>query len=81
MSPMMHRAAATADTREAIRGFLAAAADQGFILVERGALIPTPITPADELALIDRHFAIDRAQLQAERAAQLTPGAECACGD
>jgi len=78
---MIHRANATADTREAIRGFLATAAEAGYILIERGALIPQAITPDEELALVDRHFGIDRAQLNAERAAILTPGAECACGD
>lgn len=78
---MIHRANATADTREAIRGFLATASAAGYILIERDALLPQALAPGDELALIDRHFGIDRAQLNAERSALLTPGAECACGD
>lgn len=76
---MIQLANATAERRCAIRDFLADASAAGLILVERDALIPQPITPAQELALIDRHFGIDRTVLNAERAAQLNPGAECAC--
>jgi hypothetical protein len=78
---MIQRADATREHRMAIRNFLASAARSGFILVERDAVIPQPLSGEDEIELIDRHFGIDRAQLQSERAALLTPGADCACGD
>lgn len=80
-APMIQRADTTREQRMAIRNFLASAARAGFVLIEREAIIPQPLTAAEEVELIDRHFGIDRAQLQAERNALLTPGSDCACGD
>lgn len=79
--PMIQRADATREQRMVIRNFLASASRQGFALVETAAVVPQPLTAKEEVELIDRHFGIDRAQLQAERNALLTPGADCACGD
>lgn len=80
-APMIQRADATREQRMVIRNFLASAARDGYVLIEREAVLPQPLTPEEEVELIDRHFGIDRSQLQAERNALLTPGAECACGD
>lgn len=80
-APMIQLADATREKRMAIRDFLASASRHGYMLIERDAIIPVPLDTAEEVELIDRHFGINREQLVAERAALLTPGAECACGD
>jgi len=44
-----------------------------------GALRPVELTPMDISRQIDAWQGVDRAQLAAERQAQLQPGMECAC--
>jgi hypothetical protein len=78
-APMTQRLAATLPQRLAVRDFLAFAATRGALLTDQSALIPQAMTRAEQEAMLDAHYGIDRAQLAAERAAQLTPGAECAC--
>jgi len=44
-------------------------------------LIPQELTVNEVSVLLDEQQGINRAQLDAERSAQLQPGAECACGE
>lgn len=78
-APMTQRLAAAQPLRAAVEAFLAYAAAHGHLLTDQSALIPQAMTRAEQEAMLDAHFGIDRAALNAERAAQLTPGAECAC--
>ncbi|MDD2763456.1 MAG: hypothetical protein PHE83_05720 [Opitutaceae bacterium] len=82
VSTMSFRYASTAHDRGEILIFLHAAQGAGYRLCREDPLLGTwTPTPDDIEGLLDAHFGIDRAALNAERAAQLQPGAECACGE
>jgi hypothetical protein len=78
-APMTIRYAATEPSRAQMHEFVEAIRTAGFKIIDDSGLLPEELTPNQISALIDRQFGIDREQLNAERAAQLQPGAECAC--
>ena len=78
--PMTQRLIAGELERKSLAMFLASLEAQDLKICSRDELFRTwePITRTHQ-DLIDRHQEIDREQLAAERAAQLQPGADCAC--
>jgi hypothetical protein len=81
IGPATQRYLSTSDARGAIHAFVEFARTKDIQLVANGGLFPVELTVAETSALIDQQQGIDRAQLNAERASQLQPGAECACGE
>ncbi len=78
-NPQSKLYADTLAQRSQILAFLTAAGAAGAVLVEKGSLLPTEIPPAQLTVILDQHLGVDRAALNAERAAELTPGGHCAC--
>jgi hypothetical protein len=78
---MTARYAATESAHAQIHLFLERCHARGIRLRDDTGLLPEDLTPLQISALIDDYLGIDRAQLDLERAAQLQPGAECACGE
>lgn len=81
IGPMTIRYTRTEDARSLIHKFVEAIRRDGIRIVDSSGLLPEELTPLQISNLIDRHFGIDRARLDAERAATREPGAECACGE
>ena len=81
IGPMTQRYLSTSDARGAVHAFVEFARAQGIHLCDSRALIQQELTVNEVSVLIDEQQGIDREQLDAERAAQLQPGAECACGE
>ena len=81
IGPMTQRYLSSSDARGAVHAFVEFARTKGVKLFNPSELIPQELTVNEVSVLLDEQQGINRAQLDAERSAQLQPGAECACGE
>jgi hypothetical protein len=78
---MLEHFAEIEPARVAVFDLVLFARGKGVQVMDTSGLIPVELTVLQLSQLMDELHGIDREQLAAEHAAQLQPGAECACGE